>query len=64
MIVWLILIGVWALSGAGYFWPAWAIFGMCIALAFMFWDAYGPRKAVPSEDAIAQEMKKFGSTDS
>ena len=30
-IVWVILIGVWAVSDGGYFWPGWAIFGMGIA---------------------------------
>lgn len=26
------LIGVWALAGAGYFWPAWVILGWGLAL--------------------------------
>lgn len=60
VIVWLIMIGVWFLSGAGYFWPGWAIFGMGIALAFGFYGAYGPRKTFPTEDQIQREMKKFG----
>jgi signal transduction histidine kinase len=32
-IVNLFLIGIWAASGAGYFWPAWAMLGSSVALA-------------------------------
>lgn len=59
VIVWLILTGVWALSGGGYFWPVWAIFGMSIALLFAGWGAYGPREHVPSEQEIAEEIDRF-----
>jgi hypothetical protein len=34
----LMLVVIWALSGRGYFWPAWAIFGIAVALA---WRAVG-----------------------
>jgi 2TM domain len=34
----LFLIGVWALSGRGYFWPAWPILGFMLLLA---WQATG-----------------------
>jgi hypothetical protein len=60
VIVWAILIAVWALSGRGYFWPIWAIFGMGIALAFMGWGAYGPRPSGPTQDQIDAEMRKMG----
>lgn len=59
VIVWVILTAVWALSGRGYFWPIWAIFGMSIALAFGAWSAFGPRPAPPSEAQIQDEMRKF-----
>lgn len=59
VIVWLILTAVWALSGAGYFWPVWAIFGMSIALLFVGWAAFGPRAKQPSEERIQQEMHRF-----
>lgn len=57
-IVWLILIAVWAMSGRGYFWPMWAIFGMGIALAFSAWGAYGPHQGV-TEEEIDAEMRKM-----
>lgn len=59
VIVWLILTAVWALSGMGYFWPVWAIFGMSIALLFVGWSAFGPRQSPPSEERIRQEMTRF-----
>ena len=59
VIVWAILIAVWAMSGGGYFWPMWAIFGMGIALAFSGWSAFGPRAKVPTDARIEEEMRKF-----
>lgn len=60
VIIWVILTGVWALSGGGYFWPGWAIFGMGIGLLFMGWAAYGPAERAPSEQEINDEMRKMG----
>jgi signal transduction histidine kinase len=31
-IVWLFLVGVWAVTGAGYFWPAWVLIGFALSL--------------------------------
>lgn len=61
-IVWAILIGVWALSGGGYFWPVWAMFGMSIALLFVGWGAYGPQDQVTPEqvDAEVRRMREAG----
>ncbi len=61
VIVWIILIAVWAFSGGGYFWPMWAMFGMGIALLFTAWGAFGPRAKQPSEARIQEEMRKFDS---
>lgn len=58
--VWVICIAVWALSGRGYFWPAWVIFGMGIALFFMAWGAFGPRQSVPTQQQIDDEVRKMG----
>ncbi len=60
VIVSLILTAVWALSGGGYFWPVWAMFGMGIAALFIGWGAYGPAERPPSEQQIADEMRKMG----
>jgi fatty acid desaturase len=37
-----ILLVVWAVTGAGYFWPAWPMLGMSIALLVALWRAFGP----------------------
>jgi uncharacterized membrane protein len=60
VIIWLILTAIWALSGGGYFWPVWAIFGMSIGLAFAALGAFGPRKHIPTEEEIAEEVRRFG----
>jgi hypothetical protein len=53
------LVGIWAASGAGYFWPIWAIGGWGIGLFFHWWNAY--REARPiTEDDIQREMRKAG----
>jgi hypothetical protein len=59
VIVWGILIGTWWLTTGwnSYFWPAWAIFGMCIGLAFTAWGAYGPRERIPSDAEIDAEVR-------
>lgn len=54
-----ILTAIWAMSGGGYYWPMWALFGMGIALAFVGLGAYGPASAPPSEERIAEEMDRM-----
>lgn len=37
------LVGAWALSGGGYFWPGWLIGGWGIGMIFAIWDYFrGP----------------------
>ena len=61
ILVWVLLIAIWAFTGMGYFWPIWAILGMGIALAFMGFDAYrDPSASHPSDAAINDEMKRLG----
>lgn len=57
-IVSLILTGIWAMSGTGYFWPMWAMFGMGIALAFVGLGAYGPQSTVTDEQ-IERELQRM-----
>lgn len=54
-----ILTAIWAMSGGGYYWPMWALFGMGIALAFSGLGAYGPASGPPSEERIAEEMDRM-----
>ena len=53
-----LLIVVWAASGAGYFWPIWAIGGWGIGLAAHAWNVYGQKPI--SEADIAEEMHRRG----
>jgi mannose/fructose/N-acetylgalactosamine-specific phosphotransferase system component IID len=61
VVLWLFMTAIWALSGAGYFWPAWVIVGTVFAGAALGWRAYGPRSsdAGPSQAQIDAEAKKF-----
>ena len=59
VVVNLLLIGIWALSGTdNYFWPIWVIGGWGIGLAFQAYDAYGRSRTI-SEDQIASEMQRM-----
>ena len=58
-VVWAMMIVIWALTGRGYFWPVWAMFGMGIGLAFMALNTFGPRSSGPTAAQIDAEMKKM-----
>jgi hypothetical protein len=51
-----LLVVIWAVSGAGYFWPVYPIVGMAIALAAQAYQLFGQRPI--SEDAIQREMQR------
>ena len=37
-----VLLALWAITGAGYFWPIWPMLGMSIAVLVALWRAFGP----------------------
>lgn len=51
-----LLSAIWALTGQGYFWPIWAMFGIGIAVLFAGLDAYGPgfKKEITEADIDAE----------
>ena len=53
-----LLVAIWAATGAGYFWPIWAIGGWGIGLAAHAWNVYGQKPI--SEADIAEEMHRRG----
>jgi hypothetical protein len=55
LVVSTLLVVIWALSGAAYFWPGWAILGWGIGLIFHGWNVY-LRKPI-TEDEIRREME-------
>jgi len=34
------MIGIWAITGTGYFWPAWVLLGWGVGLALNVWDVF------------------------
>jgi hypothetical protein len=52
-----LLVGIWAFTGAGFFWPIFPILGWGIAVAFNAWDVYGHRDF--SEDEIRREADRL-----
>ena len=52
-----LLVVIWAVSGARYFWPIWPIAGWGVALALHAWQIYGQKPI--SEDDIMKEMHRL-----
>lgn len=50
------LVGIWAVSGFGYFWPGWVLAGWGVLLLLDGWDAFY-RHDVTEED-IQRELRK------
>ena len=42
-------VAVWAVSGAGYFWPIWPILGWGIGLAINAWIVHGQRRITEAD---------------
>jgi hypothetical protein len=64
LLIWLgvsvLVTGIWALSGMGYFWPGWVIGGMGIAALFQAIGVFGPRGVITDSaiDAEVERLKK------
>ena len=52
-----LLVLIWALSGAGYFWPIWPIAGWGLGLALNAWKLHSKHI---SEEEIRGEMQRSG----
>lgn len=50
------LVVIWAVSGAGFFWPVFPLIGWGIGLLFHGWDVY---QGEPSEARIRREMDRL-----
>lgn len=50
------LIGVWALSGYGYFWPGWVLAGWGVLLALDGWRAFFRRPVTDAD--IEAELRR------
>ena len=55
----ILLTAIWALTGRGYFWPVWAIFGMGVGALFAGLDAYGKfGRGIITEADIDKEIER------
>jgi hypothetical protein len=52
----LLLVVIWAVTGPGYFWPIWPIAGWGIGLAMIGWTVYMQKPI--TEDDIRHEMER------
>ena len=50
------LIGVWAVTGFGYFWPGWVLAGWGVFLLLDAWNVYYRRPV--TDDDIQHELSK------
>jgi hypothetical protein len=50
------LVAIWAMTGAGFFWPAFPVFGWGIGLVFHTLDVY---RREPSEERIRREITRM-----
>jgi uncharacterized membrane protein YecN with MAPEG domain len=51
------LVGIWALTGAGYFWPAWVLGAWGAGLVLHAWDAF-VRRPITEAD-IDAEIERY-----
>ncbi|MEX0992668.1 MAG: 2TM domain-containing protein [Solirubrobacterales bacterium] len=51
------LVGIWAISGAGFFWPAFVLLGWGVGLAFNAYDVYG--RHTITEDQVQREIENL-----
>jgi 2TM domain-containing protein len=56
VVVNLMLVGIWAISGGGYFWPAWVLLGWGVGLVLNIWDVYFRRPVTEAD--VEREMQR------
>jgi hypothetical protein len=59
LIVNAMLVGIWAVTGPGFFWPVFPILGWGIGVGANAWDVYG-RKPI-TEDEVRRETERLRS---
>ena len=55
------LIGIWAVTGSGFFWPIFPILGWGFGVGANAWDVYGRRPI--SEEEIRREAERLRGSD-
>ena len=59
VVVNLFLVGIWAMTSRGYFWPGWVIAGWGIGLVLHGWQVYRGDKPITDAE-IQREMDRLG----
>jgi fatty acid desaturase len=59
LIINVLLIGIWAVTGAGFFWPVFPLLGMGIAFAFQTYGTFYGNRPI-SEQEIEEEIRRGG----
>lgn len=59
VLVSVLLIVIWALTGADFFWPIFPIGGWGIGILAQAWSIYGPESRPISESEIARESDRL-----
>jgi len=54
------VVGIWALSGGGYFWPAWVMAAWGVGIVFQVWDYLRPPITEVDVDAEVRRMQSPG----
>jgi hypothetical protein len=52
------LIGVWAMTGTGYFWPAWVLAGWGAGLLLHAWNVFWRRPVTEAD--VDTELRRHG----
>ncbi len=52
-----VVVGIWAIGGGGYFRPVWVMLGVAIGIVTQGWKAYGPSNRI-TEDDVQREMNR------
>jgi hypothetical protein len=50
------LIGIWAITGADYFWPAWVLLGWGVGLVLNIWDVFFRRPVTDAD--VDRELER------
>jgi 2TM domain len=51
------LVAIWAITGAGFFWPIFPILGWGFGVVFNVWDVY--RREAPTEEQVQREIHRL-----
>jgi hypothetical protein len=55
------LVGIWAVTGQGYFWPIWPIMGWGIGIVLHAWATFVGERPI-TEAQIERELRRGGDT--